>query len=61
MNVYSMDDLSKHLKKNTSGVKGSSSSNPNPNEQEEEAANKAKEESAHRLETGAKNILVEEK
>ena len=33
MNVYSMDYFGKHLKKKTSGVKGSSSSNPKLNEQ----------------------------
>ena len=58
-NVYSMAALSKRLKGNTSGFKGSSSSNPKPNEGEEEATKKAQEESAHRLAAGAKKLLVE--
>ena len=32
MNVYSMDALSKHLKKKTSRVKGRNNNNPKPNE-----------------------------
>ena len=40
-NVYSMAALSKCLKRNTYGVKGSSSSNPKPNEGEEKDAKKA--------------------
>ena len=40
-NVYSKAVVSKQLKRNASGVKGSSSNNPKPDEGEEEAAKKA--------------------